>query len=77
MNIEQENTCNNKLNNEFVGEQTIACIDYTLQQSKLVGVSTVSLIVATPIDQTTKHYLLTNNGHDMVIVEDIGNLVCM
>lgn len=58
---------------ELAVDQTIASTDCVSQQSSLVGRSTASLTV-TPADQTTRHYVLSNNGSSMVIVGD--TLVC-
>lgn len=71
------NMCNYESNNEFVVEEqaVISIEDELLQSRKLVGLSTISLSVI-PIDQTTKHNLLTSNGYAMAISGDTGNLVC-
>ena len=58
----QRSTCEYDTYNAFVVEQAIDSIEDILQQnnSDLVGLSTKSFIK--PIDWTTKHCLLTNNG---------------
>ena len=59
---------------ELAVDQTNTSTDCVLQQSSLIGGSTASLTV-TPADQTTRHYVLSNNGNSMPIVGD--TLVCI
>ena len=58
----QQSTCEYDSYNAFVVEQAIVSIEDILQQnnSKFVGLSISSFVK--PIDWTTKHCLLTNNG---------------
>ena len=75
MNIKSK-TRNYESNNEFVVEEQAVTFKDELRRSKLIRLSTISLNII-PIDQTTKHILLTNNGYVMAVSGDTGNLVCV
>lgn len=74
INIVEQSTGDDETNSKLSGaDRTINPIDYWSQQSKLVVQR--STISVTSIVQSTKHYLLTNNGYKTGIVEEAGNLV--